>query len=351
MVEEKSYTQDLIKLKDSMSIVSNTPFSIMAKVNTLVTMNMRYEKAAFNNKLQEHPYLLTKKIINDAVIQFNALMDSAFIESDARDIETFKSTILEEKHRELWQEIWSRHSAEEFEEFIDLKVHRLDVNNLKQYVEGSNCVDLGCGNGSFAFALLKRGAKSVYGVDFGEKQIEYAQKYSYEKKISDAAHFNVGEVFNTQLPNSSFDFAISNGVFHHLKPEKVEMALCEVARILKKGGWFWYYVDGKGAISMDLWDTSVEILKDVDILIIENILKPMNIKRNKMVHLMDGLSATYCHSTWEETIGLLSRCGFGNFRRLTGGCATDFDMDRIQADPYGREKFGEGDLRILCQLL
>jgi len=68
-----------------------------------------------------------------------------------------------------------------------------------------------------------------------------------------------------------------------------------------------------------------------------------------MVHLMDGLSATYIHSTWDEAVSMLSRCGFGNFRRLTGGCNTYFDLDKVDTGPYGREKFGEGDLRILMQ--
>ncbi len=35
---------------------------------------------------------------------------------------------------------------------------------------------------------------------------------------------------------------------------------------------------------------------------------------------------------------------------IDGDVDTDFDSDQIQADPYGKEKFGEGDLRILCQL-
>jgi hypothetical protein len=77
----------------------------------------------------------------------------------------------------------------------------------------------------------------------------------------------------------------------------------------------------------------------------------MNIRRNKIVHLMDGMSATYAHTNWEKMTKRLADLGFGNFKRLTGGCDTDFDLDRIEKDPYGREKFGEGDLRILCRLM
>ena len=41
----------------------------------------------------------------------------------------------------------------------------------------------------------------------------------------------------------------------------------------------------------------------------------------------------------------------GNPRRLTGGVPTDFDHDAIAADPFGQEKFGSGDIRVLVQKL
>lgn len=131
----------------------------------------------------------------------------------------------------------------------------------------------------------------------------------------------------------------------------MEKAIKEVSRVLKPEGWFWYYIDGKGAISMDLWDYSVKALKEVPILKIEKVLNGMSLSRNKIVHLMDGLSATYIHSTLEDTITMLERYGFTNFKRLTGGEITDFDLDVVEADPYGKEKFGCGDLRLLCQLV
>ena len=101
---------------------------------------------------------------------------------------------------------------------------------------------------------------------------------------------------------------------------------------------------------MGLFDASVEILKEVDISLIENVLKLMNVKRNKMVHLMDSLNATYIHSSYQEVIALLSSRGFTNFRRLSGGAVTDFDPYKVESDRYGKEKFGEGDIRIFCQL-
>ena len=186
------------------------------------------------------------------------------------------------------------------------------------------------------------------GIDYGEKSIIYAKNVSRKKGLDRKAVFKRASVYETGMEESAFDFAVQNGVFHHLDDEN--KAIREARRILKKGGWFWYYTDGEGGISYDLWDTSVDILKDVPVLFIEKILESMNVKREKIVHLSDGLSATYAHTNWDEITKRLASHGFGEFRRLTGGFDTDFDLDKIEGDPYGKEKFGEGDLRILCKL-
>ncbi|MBL7129800.1 MAG: class I SAM-dependent methyltransferase [Candidatus Omnitrophica bacterium] len=343
------YLVELNKLKNLMIQVADTPFVMYAKVLALVTMNMRYEKVAFNMDLKDHPYSLTREIIKDAINQFKALIDISFIESDDKNIKSFKSQIKEEKHRKLFDEIWNRYDEKNFEQYIDRYVHRIKINSLGGLIENKSCVDLGCGNGVFCFALLNYGAGFVAGVDFGEKSITYARNVARKKRLGAEVMFKQTTLYETGFEDNAFDFAIQNGVFHHLEDE--QKAIRETKRILKKGGWFWYYTDGEGGISYDLWDASVEMLKDVPVLFLEGILESMNVNRNKIVHLSDGLSATYAHTSWDKITKKLSDKGFGNFRRLKGGFETDFDLDKIEPDPYGKEKFGEGDLRILCQLL
>ena len=349
MMTKELYLEKLGHLVKLMHSMENTPFMVTTKVTVLSVMNMRYEKVAFDINLTEHPYLLTARIIDDAIMQFEAMCDIAFIENKDYTKNSSKSLVLEEKHEELWQEIWSRHDENEYAEFVKLKKDRLIINELTHLINGKKCVDFGCGNGSFSFAMLECGAVSVDGIDFGTKQVNYAKAVAESKGLSQCTNFFVDNVYNSKLKNDHYGFAVSNGVFHHLSKSNMSLALAEVGRVLKVGGWFWYYIDGKDAISMDLWDASVDILKQVNILQIEDILKCFNIGRNKMVHLMDGLSATYIHSGYQETLDELTRLGFGNFKRLTGGTPTDFDADVLNRDPYGVAKFGEGDLRILCQ--
>jgi len=348
-MEKICYMNKLNELEIIMDNNNSSPFNNFVKVLCLTTMNMRYENVAFNSNLEEHPYVITEKIIDETIIMYSNIMEISFIESDNKTIEQFKSRDLVSKHQSLWQEIWSRHNEKEFREFIDLKAMRLKVNDLCKFVEGENCIEFGCGNGSFSFALLERGAKTVTGIDFGEKSVEFANNYVEANKLESKAKFIVKDVTDTGFRDEQFGFAVSNGVFHHLPENNIPIALKEVARVLKPGGWFWYYVDGEGAISMDLWDRTVKILRDIDIKEIETHLFPFNSNRQKMVHIMDSSNATYLHTNWEAVTELLSKCGFANFRRLTGATDTDFDLDVVESDTWGVEKFGSGDLRIACQ--
>lgn len=346
-LEPEVYRSVLAEFQEVMEAAPKTPFHHWARVVTLTVLNMRYEKIAFNRELLEHPYQLTRQIILEAIEQFNLLTSLSFV-ADSVPTAITKSLILEEKHCQLWQEIWPRHSQEEFNEFIALKRRRFAANNLESLIAGRDCVEFGCGNGAICFALLEMGARSVTGIDFGEQSVAYARQQTQMRKVADQSRFEVASVLESGLPSQRFEFAVANGVFHHLNAKHIPVALAEVARVLKSGSWFWYYVDGSGAISMDLWDTSVFLLREVDIRFIEHILQTMSLSRPKMVFIMDGLTATYIHSTWDQVTQQLAAAGFGNFRRLAGGEPIDLDGSAL-TDPYAKEKFGEGDIRILCQ--
>lgn len=332
-----------------MESVTNTPLTMYAKVLVLITLNMRYEKVAFNRNIEKHPYLITKEIVEEAINQFNALVDISFIESEDKGIKSIKSHLKEKKHQELFNEIWNKYDEKGFDRYIKRYVHRIEISNLADLIKNKMCIDLGCGNGVFCFALLECGARFVAGVDFGERSIEYAQRYAKKNGLREKALFKHSSLYETGFEDSFFDFAIQNGVFHHL--DNLEKAIKETKRILKKEGWFWYYTTGEGSISRYLWDVSVDILKDVPSYLIEEVLVAMNVSRDKIVHLTDGLSATYASISWNDITQKLSKYGFGNFKRLKGGFETDFDLNKIESDPFGKEKFGEGDLRILCQLI
>ena len=239
---EKFYLEDLSDLEKTMTSVPATPYTNFSKIVSLVTMNMRYEAMAFDGSVNDHPYTLTSKLIRDSMLQFQMLINIDFIEAENKSINRHKSTDVEEKHMELWQEIWTRHNQEEFREFVDLKKRRFEINGLTSLIKGSDCVDLGCGNGVISLALLEIGAKSVAGIDYGAESIAYADKWVDGLGHRGRAVFRGGNLLHTGYDSDSFDFCVSNGVFHHLSEKDLPLAINEVTRVLRNGGWFWYYI-------------------------------------------------------------------------------------------------------------
>jgi len=346
---EKCYIKDLEDLKKVCDRIPNSRMMAFAKISTLIMLNMRYEHIMLDRDLDKHPYLLISQLVKDSLCFLSAWDETAFIEkSEAKSLEMVEIS-MEERHRELFQKLWVNFSQSDYIERIERFVKRLRINGLgKPCLKGLKCIDFGCGHGNFAHALIHEDAQFVYAFDFGVASIEYANKVRDAMGISsEEIEFQVGSVYHVACKDNSFDFAIQNGVFHHLTDEN--SAYREVWRVLKPGGWFWIYTDGSGAISHDLWDCSAYILRDIPYEFILSYLDYLNIETGKRYHLGDGLNATYKHSSLDELTKRLSRVGFGNVRRLVGGFPTDFDYDVIAEDKWGVEKFGEGDLRVLVQ--
>jgi len=113
-----------------------------------------------------------------------------------------------------------------------LIVHAWNVENLKRFVGNQpveRCLDLGCGTGRFADALLSL-SPSVYGVDASESLLALArERYP-------ALHLALGEVTHLPYEDGFFDLVVVNGALHHFFA--LEATCREVARVLKPGGIF-----------------------------------------------------------------------------------------------------------------
>jgi SAM-dependent methyltransferase len=348
---EKQYLEDLGELKAFADTVTNTRMMAVAKVTAMAVMNMRWERVMVDRALEVHPYGLARQFVVDARRQLEAWTEARFIEAPDAVLQGRPAAAMEERHHDLFQALWVNFSLDDYRERIERYEHRLRINGLAEgFLSGARCIDFGCGHGNFAHALLEAGAEYVLGIDYGEDSVRYADRARDELGVdANRLEFRVESVYEVAEPDASFDFAIQNGVFHHLDDE--DRAYREVHRVLKPGGWLWVYTDGEGAVSHDLWDASVHVLREVPAEAVLECLDFLGVETNKRYHLGDGLNATYRHTSWAELTTRLSSYGFGEFRRLVGGFPTDFDHDVIAEDPFGPEKFGEGDLRLLAQKL
>jgi ubiquinone/menaquinone biosynthesis C-methylase UbiE len=94
---------------------------------------------------------------------------------------------------------------------------------------GDNVLDLCCGHGNVAEALIKRGCK-VTGADFSSAMLELARR-----RVRDAAFMNA-DAQDLPFQGDDFEVVVSNFGICHVPDQK--RALAEVKRVLRPGGHF-----------------------------------------------------------------------------------------------------------------
>jgi ubiquinone/menaquinone biosynthesis C-methylase UbiE len=104
-----------------------------------------------------------------------------------------------------------------------------------QISEHPKVLDVGCGTGISTFQLMQRvhGRGKFYGIDISQNMLDLAKARAADLGYTNVV-FNKGEAEQLDLPESSFDLAISNQAFLFF-PDK-QRALNEVFRVLKSDG-------------------------------------------------------------------------------------------------------------------
>lgn len=118
--------------------------------------------------------------------------------------------------------------------------------------ERRTALEIGCGAGHSSRHIARRYGLEVTGTDIEEEKIRMASNRSSRKA---PVRFMVADA--TQLPfeNGSFDFVLSQNVFHHISDWRI--AATEVARVLAPQGLF-LFSDMTGAGTMMRFLTGLE---------------------------------------------------------------------------------------------
>lgn len=128
-----------------------------------------------------------------------------------------------------------------FEEYRKLREREVNANNLFEIptlfslmpdLAGKNVLDLGCGSGERCVDYMKRGARSVTGVDISEKMLAAARSENSAPGITylNMAMEDVGAL------DGVFDVAISSLALHYV--EDFPGVVRNVRRLLCDGGIF-----------------------------------------------------------------------------------------------------------------
>lgn len=120
------------------------------------------------------------------------------------------------------------------------------INMITDYVQaqkGSTILDVGCGSGALTISIAKANKDAIVtGLDYWGREFE---QYSKSLCESNAAAENVkntifvaGNAVSLEIENESFDFIVSNYVYHNIFGHNKQKLLLESLRVLKKGGVF-----------------------------------------------------------------------------------------------------------------
>ncbi|MBT4908252.1 MAG: methyltransferase domain-containing protein [Rhodospirillaceae bacterium] len=104
-------------------------------------------------------------------------------------------------------------------------------------IEGARILDIGCGSGAIATALVRdHGAAHVTGIDVEAPVCELARQRAADAGCADQITIRLIEPGPLDFPDQCFDVVFSKDAIIHI-PDKDALA-ADVFRVLKPGGWF-----------------------------------------------------------------------------------------------------------------
>lgn len=159
----------------------------------------------------------------------------------------------------------------------------IECRKLSNYEFVHPILDLGCGDGFFAKILLNNNMVDV-GIDISPKEVAKAEKCGVYKEV------RVASALKIPFPDNYFSTVLSNSVLEHIP--QIDLALLEIARVLKKGGRLIFIVPRSISFRFFLYSW---LLKKLGLLSLANYFL---LKRHKVF----GEYHCYDHGVWIEKL-------------------------------------------------
>ncbi|GAC1657260.1 MAG: hypothetical protein NVS4B7_02390 [Ktedonobacteraceae bacterium] len=117
---------------------------------------------------------------------------------------------------------------------------------------GTRVLEIGCGAGFMSIALAQRGFR-VHATDSTEAMVEQARQQAEEYGVTNLLSVNYGDAHALAFDKESFDLVIAIGVIPWL--EHAELAIQEMARVTKPGGYVIFTADNRARLNalLDPW--------------------------------------------------------------------------------------------------
>jgi ubiquinone/menaquinone biosynthesis C-methylase UbiE len=118
--------------------------------------------------------------------------------------------------------------------FTELRARDIAIMCLGE-IKAKKILDVGCGDGTYAYVLSKLGAV-VSGQDLSETQIEHANTRKYGASNELKGEFICGDATKLKFESNTFDCVFSADFFEHIDKSTKQEVLREIYRVLIPGG-------------------------------------------------------------------------------------------------------------------
>ncbi len=116
--------------------------------------------------------------------------------------------------------------------FRHWSIFRSELEILADRWQEGKLLNLGCAHGPDFLPFIQN--FELYGVDFSQEMLSFAQKYS--QKFNFSVDLTLADISSLPYSAQTFDWAVSVATYHHLSREDLPSALSELKRVLKSGG-------------------------------------------------------------------------------------------------------------------
>ncbi|HEU5229694.1 MAG TPA: class I SAM-dependent methyltransferase [Ktedonobacteraceae bacterium] len=145
----------------------------------------------------------------------------------------------------FWKDVYS--SSDVYAQIHQLRhVTALTWIDRLSLAPGSSVLEIGCGAGFMAIALAQKGLH-VQAIDSTEAMIEQAQRNAQGSGGTESLSLGMGDVSALAFDDASFDLVVALGVIPWL--ETPELAIQEMARVIKPGGHLIFTADNRSRLN------------------------------------------------------------------------------------------------------
>lgn len=139
-----------------------------------------------------------------------------------------------EREREFHNAVFAEHGRAPLAKYYTVQRHAFKRYEelISQVPAGGQVLEYGCGPGSWAYFLAKRGIH-VTGIDISDVAIEQATERAKSEGVGELCTFRVMNAEQMDFESSSFDLICGSAILHHLD---LAVALPEIARTLTPRG-------------------------------------------------------------------------------------------------------------------